>query len=271
MTLNILELWDFNDPTESENRFRSALETASPKESLILKTQIARTYGLRRNFDKANQILAEIEPQINDANIEVKVRYWLELGRTLSSATHSDESQTQDAKERARSAYMRSFELAKEGQLDHLAIDALHMMAFIETKPEDQLEWDQKAFKYMQASSQEEAKKWEASLQNNIGYALHSLGRYDEALTAFRAALALREKEGKADLIRVAHWMIAWTLRSMGQLEDALKIQLRLETECDEAGEPDPYVFEELEHIYTALNDSDKAAHYADLRKTASE
>ena len=226
-------------------------------------------YGLRRDFDKANQILAEIEPQVNDASAEVKVRYHLELGRTLASATHTDESQTDEAKEQARSAYMQAFELAKESQLDYVAVDALHMMSFIVTEPKDQLEWDQKALAYMQASSQEEAKKWEASLRNNIGYALHSLDRYEEALAEFRGALALREKEGKAGSIRLAHWMVAWTLRSMGQLDEALEIQLRLEKECDQAGEPDPFVYEELEHIYKALNDPEKAEYYAGLRKTS--
>ena len=269
MALNILELWDFNNPAESEKRFQSALETASPNEALILKTQIARTYGLRHDHEKARQILVEIQLQTNEASAKVKVYYHLELGRTLASATHSDESQTEEAKGQARSAYMQAFELAKESQLDYLAVDALHMMAFIDTDPKGQLEWDQKALEYMQASAQEETKKWEASLRNNIGYALHSLERYEDALTEFRAALALREKEGKANLIRVAHWMIAWTLRTMGQHEDALEIQLRLEKECDEAGEPDPYVFEELEQIYKALNDSEKAAHYAELRKNS--
>ena len=41
--------------------------------------------------------------------------------------------------------------------------------------------------------------------------------------------------------------MIAWTLRALGRLNEALEIQPRLEREYDEAGEPDPYVFEELE------------------------
>ena len=271
MTLNILELWDFNNPAESEKRFQSALETASPDEALILKTQIARTYGLRRDFDQARQILAEIESLMEAASAEVRVRYWLELGRTLSSATHSDESQNTEAKEQARSAYMRSFELAKEDQLDYLAIDALHMLAFIDTDPKDQLEWDKKALEYMQASTQPEAKKWAASLLNNLGYALHQLGLYEDALATFKEALALRERDGKAGPIRVAHWMIAWTLRYLGQLDEALEIQLRLEKECDEAGEPDPYVFEELEHIYIELNDPEKAAYYANRRNTATE
>jgi len=63
--------------------------------------------------------------------------------------------------------------------------------------------------------------------------------------------------------------MIAWTLRALGQLNEALEIQLQLERECYEAGEPDPYVFEELELLYQAFNDSEKAEFYAARRRAA--
>ncbi|MGW8225723.1 MAG: hypothetical protein ACWGOY_08315, partial [Anaerolineales bacterium] len=99
MALDISSLWDFNKPEISEERFRSALSTASGDDVLILQTQIARTYGLRSDFSKAQQILAEIEPQILNAGIEAKVRYYLESGRTYSSATHPPESQTDEVKE----------------------------------------------------------------------------------------------------------------------------------------------------------------------------
>jgi len=66
----------------------------------------------------------------------------------------------------------------------------------------------------------------------------------------FKLALAARERDGDPQRIRIAHWMIAWTLRALGRLNEALEIQPRLERECDEAGEPDPYVFEELELLY---------------------
>jgi tetratricopeptide (TPR) repeat protein len=121
----------------------------------------------------------------------------------------------------------------------------------------------------MRSSSQPEAWKWEGSLRNNLGYALHTLGNYEEALLEFQLALAARERDGNLQTIRIAHWMIAWTLRSLGRLDEALDIQLRLERECDASGEPDPYVFEELERLYRELNDLEKADHYAARRKAA--
>jgi tetratricopeptide (TPR) repeat protein len=267
MTVDISALWDFNRPEISEERFRSALSNASADDTLILKTQIARTYGLRRDFSQAQQILADIESQIANANIEAKVHYYLELGRTYSSTSHPPESQTNEAKELARSAYMQAFELAQNGKLDDLAIDALHMMSVVNTAPEDQLEWNRKAVAYMQASSQQETRKWEGTLHNNTGYVLHLLGNYEEALQEFKLALASRKRDGNPQSIRIARWMIAWTLRALGQINEAIEIQLRLEKECDEAGEPDPYVFEELELLHKALNNKEKAEFYATRRK----
>ena len=57
--------------------------------------------------------------------------------------------------------------------------------------------------------------------------------------------------------------MVAWTLRAMDRLQDALAIQLSLELECEQAGAPDQYVFEELATIYRALGDMEAAARYA--------
>jgi tetratricopeptide (TPR) repeat protein len=244
MAIDISSLWDFSKPEISEERFRSSLSTASNDDALILQTQIARTYGLRSDFSKAQQTLADIEPQIQNASNEAKVRYYLELGRTYSSATHSPESQTTEVKELARAAYMRAIELAQYGKHDDLAIDALHMMVFVDTGPEKQVEWNRQALALAQSSSQPNAKKWEGSLHNNTGYALHLLGCYEEALSEFKLALAAHERDGNPQKIRIAHWMIAWTMRALGRSNEAVEIQLHLEKEWDEAGEPDPYVFE---------------------------
>jgi tetratricopeptide (TPR) repeat protein len=268
LAIDVSKLWDFNKPELSEERFRSALSTASADDVLILQSQIARTYGLRQRFPQAQEILAHIEPQIQSAGVEAQVRYYLELGRTYSSATHSPESQTTEVKGLARSSYMRAFELAQKGELDSLAIDALHMMTFVDTAPEEQVEWNRKAMALMQSSSQQDAKKWEGSIRNNTGYALHLLGRYEDALVEFRLALAAHERGGNPQKIRIAHWMVAWTLRALGQLNEAMEIQLRLEKEWDEAGDPDPYVFEELELLYQAINNREKAEFYATRRKT---
>ena len=143
--------------------------------------------------------------------------------------------------------------------------------ARIHTEPADQLRWAQEALTIAQASSQPAAKKWEASLRNNIGYALCQLGRYDEALGQFRQAAVLREKGEDAEAKRVAHWMVAWTLRALKRNDEALAIQLRLEREREAAGAPSAYVFEELELLYRGKGDRARADHYAELKKAAAK
>lgn len=263
MAIDLRPLWDFSKPALSEERFRAALTTAQGDDALILKTQIARTWGLRRDFAKAREILAEVQPQIAQAGAEAQVRYWLELGRSWASATHKPAELTAEAKTSARSAYDRALAAAKAAKLDGLAIDTVHMYAFVDTAPEDGIKWADEGIKLAKASTQPAARRWEATLRNNRGVALNQLKRHEEALAELKAALQLTEADGKTYDIRVAHWMVANTLRLLGRLDEARDIQLRLEREWDADKEPDPYVFEELEAIYKAQGNAERAAHYA--------
>ncbi len=269
--MDLAALWDFSKPEASEQRFRKALETASGDDALILRTQIARTYGLRGDFDRARAELDAIAPKLPSAGPEVRVRHALELGRTYASATHPAKSQTPQARETARGHFERARGLAGEAKLDALAIDAIHMLAFVDTAPADQLKWGREALAVCVASSQPDARRWEASLRNNIGYALHQLGRHDEALDEFTRALEIRRQGTNAGATRAAQWMVAWTLRAQGRTDEAIAMQLQLERECDAAGAPDPYVFEELEILYRGKGDEARAAHYAGRRKLAGQ
>ena len=267
MAIDLQPLWDFGNPQLSEQRFRAELAKSTDNDALILTTQIARTYGLRKDFNRAQAILTEIEPKIPSAGAEARARFDLEYGRTLASATHPPETQTDATKALARARFESALSTARAAKLDALAIDAIHMLAFVDTTPADQLKWAQAALAVVEASDQAAAKKWEASIRNNLGYALHQLGQYEEALVQFKLALAIRERGTNAAATRTAHWMIAWTLRALKRSDEALAIQLRLEREGDAATQPDPYVFEELEILYREKGDTDRAAHYAALRK----
>ena len=271
MAIDVTPLWDFSQPELSEQRFRDALQTASGDDALILQTQIARSYGLRKDFATARAVLRDIEPQTAQAGAEARVRYFLELGRTYASAAHAPEQMTQQDRDLAHAAYVRALDEARAARLDNLAIDAIHMFAFIDTAPAEQLEWGRQALAVVEQSTQPAAKRWEASIRNNIGYALHQLGRYEEALQQFQLALELRERGTDADATRAAHWMIAWTLRAMGKPEKALQIQLRLEREADAAGRPDRYVLEELEALYQTAGDTERAQFYRQRREALSQ
>ena len=261
MALDLASLWDFGQPALSEQRFVTALASASADDALILRTQIARSHGLRKDFAQARALLRELEPQMAGASAEASARFALELGRSYASATHDTVSP--EDKALARAAYEQALATARQGQLDGLAIDAIHMLAFVDTAPADQLKWAEAALTVVQTSSQPAAKRWEGSIRNNIGYALHQLGRYDEALTQFQQAKAIRVRGGDLEALRVADWMVAWTLRALVRHDEALAIQLRLEHERDAAGTPSRYVFEELAHLYRALGDDERIQHYA--------
>ncbi|MFO0101169.1 MAG: tetratricopeptide repeat protein [Betaproteobacteria bacterium] len=262
--VDLSSLWDFSRPDVSEQRFRAALLTASADDALILRTQIARSLGLRRDFERAREELRAVAKELDRAGAEARTRYFLELGRTYASAAHPAELQTPQASELARSAYRQAIELARTASLDGLAIDAIHMMAFVDTDAADQLTWAEEALRIVESSTQPAARRWEASIRNNLGHALHQLGRYDEALVQLRQAVAIRERGTSAEATRTAHWMVARTLRVMGRVDEARKIQLRLEREADLAGKPDHYVFEELRLLYASKGEPDRARHYED-------
>jgi tetratricopeptide (TPR) repeat protein len=271
VAIDLSTLWDYSKPALSEERFRAAIVQAAPDDAFILQTQVARTYGLRKDFAKARETLLTLEPRVAQASPEAQVRWNLEMGRTWASPAHTAEQRTPEAKERARGHYLRAFDIAQQARLDALAIDALHMMVMVDEAPEQQLEWNRKAIAYMEASEQPGAKKWAGSLYNNVGYAHHLAGRDDEAIAYYRKSLAAYEAEGRAANVRIAHWMIANAMRSQGHFREALAVQERLEREWDAAGEPDPYVYEELELLHRALGDEVRAQHYAAKRKAAGE
>ncbi len=248
--MDIASLWDFDDPAASEARFRAALAGAGDDDALILQTQIARTFSLRRRFDEAHAALDAIAPQLAAAGAEPRVRAHLERGRTWRSAQQPD---------RARPLFFGALRLAEIAGLEDLAIDAMHMVALVEPEPAGQLRWNERALAAAQAAADPKARNWDASLAHNIGMTLHGQGRYDDALAQFCIALAARERIGKPVGIRIAQWMLAWTLRSLGRHEEALAMLYALDREWAAAGGADGYVFDEIGENLAALGRADDA------------
>ena len=91
--------------------------------------------------------------------------------------------------------------------------------------------------------------------------AQHALGRFAEELAEFKQVLVIREQGTDLGRIRIAHWMVAWTLRAMNRLDESIEIQLRLEQEWAAANTPDPFVFKELEALYRAKGIDERASH----------
>lgn len=257
--VDVSALWDFGNPALSEQRFRAALATAEGDDALILQTQIARTWALRGQFDKARAVLRGIEPGMGAAGPEARVRYWLELGRTHASHRHPPASQTAASRGEAHAAFGRALALSRQAGLDALAVDAAHMHAFADTAPAGQVRWGKVALSIVEASTQADARKWEASIRSNLGEALHELGRHDEALAHFRRALALREAAGNRAAARDARWHVARVLRVQGHVDQALALQRQVERDSDALGDARHYVYEELALLYRALGDGERA------------
>ena len=90
MAIDLAPLWNFNKPEVSEQRFRVALETATGDDALVLQTQIARIYGLRKDFSKAQEILKSVAKDIPAAGPEARARRGVRRTRDARSRLGSD-------------------------------------------------------------------------------------------------------------------------------------------------------------------------------------
>jgi tetratricopeptide (TPR) repeat protein len=249
----ILTLWDFADPAESERRFRALLERVEgdSEAAAIVRTQVARAQGLQRRFADAHATLDAAETMPATRGARVAVRLALERGRIFRSSGEP---------EKARPFFAAAFDRAGEAGEDALAVDAAHMLALIETDPVLQATWNERALAMAEGSTDPLARRWRASLLNNLGWTRHGEGRFDEALDLFTRALAAREELGDAESIRVARWCVARAMRSVGRVEEALGAQRALNDAIVEAGAPaDGFVFEEIAECLVALGRADEA------------
>jgi tetratricopeptide (TPR) repeat protein len=225
-------LWDFDDPVACEQRFRDAAGSADGADRAVLETQLARALGLQGRYDEGHAVL----DAVTDDDPEVAVRVALERGRLLRSG--GDE-------ERSGELFAAAETAAAEARLDTLRVDALHMVALV-ARPEERLAINERALTIARQSSNPRARDWDASLLNNMGMAHADAGDHASALLAFEQALDACRRIGDVARIRVARWMVAWTLRLLGRESEALAMQRTLKAELDADGEVDPYVDEEL-------------------------
>ena len=239
--------WDFDHPAKSEARFReeAAKLPADSTARYELLTQIARAQGLQRQFAEANITLDQVLPAIRGHPPRLSIRYLLERGRVLNSSRHP---------ERAVPLFRAALDQARAAGEDFLAIDAAHMLGIV-TPPADRLSWDVEAVAMTERSKDPRAKRWLASLYNNLGWVYDERADYARALEYFEKALPAWEARGDPGAVRAAKWSVAHELRSLGRYDEALAIQRALLAENEKAGEVDGYVFEELGELALAQGD----------------
>jgi len=249
----IRDTWDFHDPATSETRFVAMLDSVAgdPAAAAIVRTQVARAQGLQRRLDDANATLDSVEAQVKALPagrpaIHARARLDIERGRALNSAGDPG---------RARPLFEQAFTEADSAGQAALAVDAAHMVAIAagnDSAASDALAWNERALAMAESSSDPEARKWRASLLNNLGWTYHEAKDYPKALDLFERAVAARKETGDVRDIREARWAVARCLRSLGRLDEAYAQQIAIEKECAAANEPDGFVFEELGEILYA-------------------
>jgi tetratricopeptide (TPR) repeat protein len=219
--VDIDPLWDFQDPAASAERF---LDLRAE-----VQTQLARSLGLQRKFAEADALLDEAERSASTTR--TKTRVLLERGRVRNSSGD---------KAAAKPLFEKALEIADD---EALRIDALHMLGIV-----DGPTWTEKALAMAEASDDPKARRWRASLLNNLGWSKHDAGDASSALVLFQRALDLREIEGTPFQRNVARWAVARCLRSLGRYAEALAIQ----EELAKNDPPDKYVDEELAELRKA-------------------
>ncbi len=253
---NLRDVWDFKNPEASRQSFQAMLEEYPLDEHhgfhLEIQTQVARTFGLERSFDRAHDLLNQVKSEMKPHEKRIEIRYFLERGRTFNSSGE---------KEKARDHFLKAYELSRDKKEDFLEVDAAHMMGIVETGTTS-LEWNEIAIKTAERSDDVHARNWLGSLYNNTGWTYHDMGEFERAHELFEDALAFRIEQKNPGDIRIAKWCVARAERSLGNIEKALGMQLSLLDEYNELGSSDGYVFEEIAECYYALGKMDEAKPY---------
>lgn len=236
--------WNYAKPEETAEKFIGLLLNSDPEKDLNyhlqLLTQLARTHSLRRNFDEAHHRLNEVEKLLPAQLITAHVRYHLERGRAYNSAGD---------KQKAYAQFEKAENIAQTLEEDFYRVDALHMLA-IASPTAESLKLNERAIQVAEDSKDERTKNWLGSLYNNLGWSYFDLDNYEQALRIFLRALQWRESKNQAPETFLAKWCVARTLRAMGKIEEAIKIQLALLEEMIESENADGYVYEELAELH---------------------
>jgi tetratricopeptide repeat protein len=258
----VVETWDFDDLHASEGAFAAAAASAGSTTAagLVFRTQQARALGLQQRVEEASTALDAVEADLRTsggtlhASGHVRARLEIERGRLLNSA---------GSPAQARPHLEAAYEEATAAGLAGLAVDALHMRAIVAGRlegPAAAAAVNAEAISVAEESSDLAARRWLGSLLNNLGWARHDAGNYEDALDLFRRAVDVRIEQGSIREVEIAEWCVGRCLRSLDRYAEALAIQERLLTSA--TGSKDGYVHEEIGENLLALDRAEEAAVY---------
>jgi tetratricopeptide (TPR) repeat protein len=178
------ELWDFDDPAGSEQRFATEEASGSHTDSerAELVTQRARALALQRRFEDGHALLDSLG---DPSDAVVRIRVALETGRLLNSAGRPAEAVPE---------FETAARIAETADLLFLQIDALHMLAIADQTRSS--EWAAQAIDRALAAPDDRTRRWLVSLHNNLGWWHFDAGRLTEALDNFQHAQEWADRVG---------------------------------------------------------------------------
>lgn len=264
--------WDYSNLGTTEARFLAALEKLKAAEkpdcSLIIETltQVARAQALQDRFLQAEASLAEaeglLEKHVSNYHVRARIRFLLEKGRI---------SVMQKTPAKAFPLFSEAWALASQANEDFHSIDAAQMIASVES-PKFKKDWTLKALGLAESASDPRAKLYLSGLYSTLGWHAYELHQFERAQDLFNKALV--RLQGEAGLepdatlikrIRVIKWALGKVLRTLGRVEEALKVQEELFAEHQRSGSKNGDVCEELAECLTLLKRANEAALYFEI------
>jgi len=251
--------WRYQDPLATELVFKEyeKLLNVHDDRTLLpqLFTQLARCRSLLRDKDGSEAYLQTahslIESLDTSEQIVPRIRYHLEKGRLLNALNIED---------RGAEDFLSAWNDAITNHCDFYAIDAAHMLGIVKNGDES-LDWNFKAMKHAEQSQDMKAKSWLGALYNNIGWTLHGLQRYDEALQCFLNDEAWYRERHRHEEALIAHWSMAKMLRLLNRPDEALRELYVIAEERKERNLPnDGYLSEEIAECLLAKGQVDHSA-----------
>ncbi|MFT2815965.1 tetratricopeptide repeat protein [Leifsonia sp. A12D58] len=214
-------LWDFGDPAASAERFRAAADEADNE---VVKaeylTQLARALGASEEFDDAVAVLDDAAEGLPSPSALVDARIALEQARLLVA---------RDLPHEAVPFLLTAVRKASAAGSAFIALDALHMLALVDTGHEE--EWAHEGIDALDSVADPRTRRWGVAFHNNLGWRLLYAGNPDAALDHFESALHIAETVGTENQRFVARWAKAKCLRALGRTDEAIAIQRELAAE----------------------------------------
>lgn len=251
--------WNYRDPIATEQKFLDYQDILTDHEDPTLLpqlfTQLARCRSLMRDKEGCesylSSALSSIEALDKPQQIVPRIRYHLERGRLLNVLLLDD---------RGSADFLIAWNEAVNNACDFYAVDAAHMLGII-TVGDESLDWNYKAMRFAEQSQDMKAKSWLGALYNNIGWTLHGMERYEDALECFlKDEVWYRERHRHEEAL-IAHWSMSKMLRLLDRPDEALRELYVIAEERKERKLPnDGYLSEEIGECLLAKGQVDHSA-----------